>query len=836
MDPTSKVPPGAPGLAPRWTSSAKSGVGTAHSAASRIWFTLSHGILNEIYYPRVDIACTRDFGFVVTGPDGYFSEEKRDADHEISMMEEGVPAFRLSNTARDRRYRIEKEILTDPRREALLQRITFEALEGDLSDYRLYAIVSPHLINAGANNTAWVDDYKGTPMLFAAGPRGVSLALASNVPWRSRSVGFVGVSDGWQALSRGEPLDEAYRRAEHGNVALAGEIDLSARGGHAVLALAFGARAEEAGYRALSSLQEGFETARKLYSHGWRSWQDTLLPLDRPAGSSNLNRYRISTAVLATHQPNSFPGAAIASLSIPWGFSKGDEDLGGYHLVWPRDLVETAGGFLAAGAPAFAKDILAYLASIQEADGHWSQNVWLDGAPYWQGVQMDECAFPLLLADMLWRGGHLEVEELERYIPIIEKAARYIAVNGPVTGQDRWEEDAGYSPFTLAVEIAGLLAAADLLEVFGRKKAARYLRETADSWNDDVEYWTFAKDTELARDLGISGYYVRIAAPESADAASPLEGFVPVKNRPPSEMSQLAAMLISPDALALVRFGLRAPDDPRILDTVTAIDATLRIELPQGPIWYRYNGDGYGEHADGAPFDGVGIGRPWPLLSGERAHYELAAGRPEIAEQLLTTLEESASSGGMLPEQVWDQADIPNRELFHGRPSGSAMPLVWAHSEHIKLLRSLRDGAVFDMPPQPVERYQKQGVTAPVRTWRFCGKIRTLPSGKALRIELQAPGLVHWSADDWKTTTDSPTSENAFGIHLVDLPVSKLAVGSMIRFTIYWPEAERWEGTDFVIEVEPQRTPPPPRRASGPSGARKAPPESDQNADARGPR
>ena len=84
--------------------------------------------------------------------------------------------------------------------------------------------------------------------------------------------------------------------------------------------------------------------------------------------------------------------------------------------------------------------------------------------------------------------------------------------------------------------------------------------------------------------------------------------------------------MISPDALALVRFGLRAPDDPRILNTIKVIDALLRVKLPQGPCWYRYNGDGYGEHEDGSPFDGTGIGRPWPLLAGERAHYELAAG------------------------------------------------------------------------------------------------------------------------------------------------------------------------------------------------------------------
>src|SRR5262249_37476918 len=221
---------------------------------------------------------------------------------------------------------------------------------------------------------------------------------------------------------------------------------------------------EAAGQRALSSLQDGFEATCRRYVQGWREWQDKLLALDRPAGSSNLNSYRGSTPGLAAHQAGSFPGAALASLSIPWGFNKGDEDLGGYHLVWPRDLVETAGGFLAAGAVDNAKSTLGYLMSIQEADGHWSQNVWLDGEPYWGGVQMDECAFPILLADMLRRGGKLTATEQDRFLPLIERAPGYLVRKGPGTSQDRWGEDAGHLPFTLAAEDAGVAARPALLE------------------------------------------------------------------------------------------------------------------------------------------------------------------------------------------------------------------------------------------------------------------------------------------------------------------------------------------------------------------------------------
>jgi glucoamylase len=797
---TQAVAPGAPGIVARWTSSAKSGVGTALSPACRVWFTLSHGILNEVYYPRVDHACTRDLGLIVCGPAGYFSEEKRHADHAVELFEDGVPAYRLTNTAIDGAYRIEKQILVDPERPTVLQQITFTALKGQVGDYRVYALLAPHLVNSGAGNTAWIGEYKGQQMLFATGTGGVSLALASSLPWVSSSAGYVGFSDGWQQLSKNGHLDPNCQRADDGNVALTGEIGFSGNETRALLALAFGPSPQEAAYNARASLMAGFDAAAKSYVAGWRDWQKTLLGLDRK-DTSGLNTYRISTSVLATHRPLCFPGPAVASLSIPWGFSKGDEDLGGYHLVWPRDMVETAGGFLAAGAGDDALQILAYLRTIQEADGHWPQNAWLDGTAYWDGIQMDECAFPILLADALIREGQLPPETLTAFTTTIERAASFLVRNGPVTGEDRWEEDAGYSPFTLAVEIAALLASADMLDTSGRSEAARYLRETADCWNEQIERWTYVIDTDICARHGVKGYYVRIAPPDIADTASPKDGFVPIKNRPAGEADQPAQAIVSPDALALVRFGLRAADDPRILDTVTVIDAELRCDLPQGPVWYRYNGDGYGEHDDGAPFDGTGKGRPWPLLVGERAHYELAAGRTEKAQNLLATLEGSAGVGGLLPEQVWDGDDMPDRELRRGGPTGSAMPLVWAHSEHIKLLRSLRDGKVFDMPRQGVERYIEGKIGSPIRSWRFNNKIRSIPSGKSLRVEVLASAIVHWSVDEGRTFQDSETCQNAFGIHLVDLPVAGIQPGGGIKFTFFWHEAGNWEGAEFNVEI-----------------------------------
>jgi glucoamylase len=507
--------------------------------------------------------------------------------------------------------------------------------------------------------------------------------------------------------------------------------------------------------------------------------------------------------VLRTHEPKDFLGGIIASLSIPWGFNKGDEDLGGYHLVWPRDLVETAGALLAAGALDDAVRVLRYLESTQEADGNWAQNLWLDGRPYWSGIQMDETAFPILLIDLMRRETPEVLGRLSRWWPMVQKAVSFIIRNGPVTQQDRWEEDAGYSPFTLAAEISALLAAADIADLTGHSDQAQTMRDVADAWNDNIERWTYANGGDIAQQLGISGYYVRIAPPDTDGAASPTQGFVPIKNKPPGQDGYRAYHIISPDALALVRFGLRAPDDPRIVNTLRAIDALLAVELPQGPCWYRYNGDGYGEHRDGSPFDGTGIGRPWPLLAGERAHYVLAAGHRDEAEALLTVMENSTlGQSRLLPEQVWDMADIPELELFRGAPSGSACPLVWAHSEYIKLRRSIRDGKIFDQPPQTVQRYIKEKHVRQIFGWRFNNKTRSIPRNKTLRITLLSPAMVHWSIDNWKSSHDTSTRDTGLGIHILDLPTASLPPGGEAVFTLFWLNESRWEGTDFRVKVE----------------------------------
>ena len=280
----------------------------------------------------------------------------------------------------------------------------------------------------------------------------------------------------------------------------------------------------------------------------------------------------------------------------------------------------------------------------------------------------------------------------------------------------------------------------------------------------------------------------------------PLHGRIAVRNRPANEAEIATDELVGADALALVRFGLRAADDPRIRDTISVIDHLTRVELPQGPSGIATTRTATASMRMAGRSTAPAIGRAWPLLTGERAHYAMAANDMAQAERLRQTIEGCASEGGLLPEQVWDAPDIPERELFLGRPSGSAMPLVWAHAEYVKLLRSLRDGAVFDLPPQTVRRYQLDHPQPRCRDWRESWRRSRMPAGQILRVELDEPGTVRWSDDNWATVRDTRTLDCGLGIHAAELPTSTLPPDRTIAFT--WQRADgRWRGANFTVAI-----------------------------------
>jgi glucoamylase len=491
---------------------------------------------------------------------------------------------------------------------------------------------------------------------------------------------------------------------------------------------------------------------------------------------------------LRTHLDKTYPGAMVASLSVPWGHT--GNQLGGYHLVWPRDLVECAGALLALGAEAEARDTLRYLLATQNEDGHWHQNQWLGGSPYWQGVQLDEAALPVLLASELEARDALRGIEVE---DMVRRALGYIARTGPSTQQDRWEENEGVNAFTLGVCIAALVAGAALLP----DAEADWALALADFWNAQIEAWTTVTGTELARQYDIPGYYLRVAPPGIVTEAGASTSIVPIRNRV-DDGGLRGDQQIGTEFLQLVRFGLRRPEDPLIQGSLKLADALLRTDTPMGPVWHRYRGDGYGEHEDGSAFDGTGIGRGWPLLTGERGHFELEAGNDPLP--YLEAMAAMASPGGMIPEQVWDAEAIPARFLFPGRATGSAMPLVWAHAEFVKLLVSSQIERPFDRPRAVWRRYRGRRPNPQYAFWWPHAPVGAIAAGARLAVALPEPAIVHWGHNGWQAVADTPTVESGLGFHVAALATAALPPGSRIQFTWRRPGGA-WVGRDVTVQV-----------------------------------
>jgi glucoamylase len=600
-------------------------------------------------------------------------------------------------------------------------------------------------------------------------------------------VGEVGASDLWQDFHCNGRMLWQYQEAGPGEVSLSARLPRQG-----TLALGLGTSKEAAATLAWSSLAGGFAAAEAGYQAAWKAWhsQQPMPPELRrklPAAAQTL--YTRSATVLKVHEDRTFPGALVASLSVPWG--EASDSRGGYHLVWSRDLVESAGALLAMGAPAEARQVLTYLISTQQADGHWLQNQWLGGKPFWQGIQLDETAFPVLLASALRE--HQELAQIN-VGDMIFRALHFIVREGPSTGQDRWEEDGGINPFTLAVAIAALVDGAEFLE--GKAKNCALM--LADYWNARLEDWTFVRDTDLAQRLAVPGYYLRITPADVLLHEGAKTEWVLIKNRA-HDPHLAASEQVSTDFLQLCRYGIRAADDPHILASVKVMDGVLKTDTPSGPVWHRYNGDGYGEHPDGGPFDGSGEGRGWPLLVGERGHYALLAG--ENVRPYIEAMTQMTGRGGLLPEQVWDNAPIPEKELIPGKPSGSAMPLVWAHGEFVKLCHSWQLGYPVDRPRATWKRYQGKAPQIAYTLWRFRQRSRQMPAGNELRFLLPAPFTVHWGVDGWQDPTDTLSEDWDLG-HVAVLPTQTMAPGTTLHFTFYWRDTGQWQGEDFSITLQ----------------------------------
>ena len=786
---------GQPGAEPRWTSSRKDAVGMAYSAASRIWYTISHGILNEIYYPTIDRPQTRDMEFLLTDGQTFVHEEKRDLERTFEYIEAHSSAVRLTNSDREGRYKIIKEIIADPHHPVVLMRVRMEGDERVLSRMKAYALLAPHLDVGGAGNSGSVLDLAGKRVLLAY-KNGISLVMAASCGFSRASCGYVGSSDGWQDLMDNFHMDWEFGSAFQGNIALTGEIDIS-RIREFVVAISLGEGHHSALTTVLSAVTTPFEQSLKRFIE---QWHRAAIPEALKSASQDAGRLlQISQNVILSHEDKYFSGAFIASASIPWGQHKGDDDVGGYHLVWTRDMVQSASALLACGRVDTARRALVYLACTQEPDGSFAQNFWINGTPYWSGIQLDEVAFPIILA---WRLRKLNGLGEFDVFPFVERAAGFLVRRSPVTQQERWEEAPGYSPSTLAAVICGLICAADIARDHGASELALFLEEHADWIEAHLEDWTVTNDGTLLP--GVKRHYMRIRPPQCGDPYAQ-EGCdqqtVRINNRGPGERIYFEARnVVDAGFLELVRYGVRRPDDPVIVDSLKVIDHVLKVETPVGPCWRRYNHDGYGQRHDGGPFLGWGQGRAWPLLTGERAHYEFAAGHD--VKPYIKALEGFSSQGGMLPEQIWDAPDIPELGLKLGKFTGAAMPLVWAHAEYVKLLRSVTDGNVFDCISTVAQRYKGGKRPPPVEVFRLNRQLHSIVAGRKLRVLADEHFTVVWTVDDWQTVRTKESATVGYAGHFADLETEPGKAGKVI-FTLRWRMNDRWEGRNFEVLLEP---------------------------------
>jgi glucoamylase len=804
---------GAPGLSPRWTSSVKDAVVTAYAASSHIWFTCSHGILNEIYFPTIDHPQTRDMGFLVTDGETFVHEEKRDLIRTFDYIDPEALGVRYVNRDPEGRYTLTKAIICDPHHAVVLQHVRLEGNEDLIPRLKMYALLAPHLGGGGSGNSARTLDLAGHNVLLAWKNQW-SLAMTASCGFTRMSCGFVGASDGWQDLMQNFKMDWEFGSATNGNVAVMGEIDMGCDTGantaviehiaapgvrEFTLAIAVGEGHHTTLQKMMGSLAEPFPEQSERFIEQWRRAQYPAQWAGKTQDGGML--LRASQAVLLTHEDKSYPGAFVASASIPWGQVKGDDDLGGYHLVWTRDMVQTATALMACGRMETARRALVYLACTQQPDGGFAQNFWIDGTPYWRGKQLDEVAFPLILAWRLWKAEALGKLHMFAFV---ERAAGCLVRNAPITHQDRWEENPGYSPSTLAAVIGGLICTAEMARAYEAVELAQFLEEYADWIEGHLEDWTVTNNGVLLPE--VKRHYMRIRPPECGETYAREDcgkELMVLANQPPGEPTEFEArQIIDAGFLELVRYGVRRADDPLIADSLKVVDAVLKRDLPQGSGWLRYNHDGYGQRPDGGPYEGWGQGRVWPLLTGERAHYELAAGR-EISE-LVKTYEGFATPGQLMPEQVWDTTDCPKHHLKKGQPAGSAVPLVWAHAEYLKLLRSAYDGKVFDRIEAVYARYcEPEGRKRLRRGLEIHTRrrpIQRMDAGSTLRLLDDTYFEAVWTDDGWKTVKSATSRGLGSAGFTADLVPA--ADSSEVEWTLHWPERNTWLGYNVKVMID----------------------------------
>lgn len=695
----SGLAPGAPGFQSHWPSAAKDGFGTANTPESKVWFTLADGVMTEAYYPTLDVPNTNALEFLVVGGEKTLESESLSTTHRLVRLDPYSLSFRQVNASRHFGWTITKTYTVDPQRNTILINVRFSSRKK--FPHFLYVYYDPSLNNSGMHDTAWTQD--GGELLATDGDK--ASALISSRGFAESSNGFFKTSDGFTALMQEQhssvhaasimphgsrwPFKDRFRRrysrAADGNVVQVARVRDDEP---FTIALGFGKDTPEALRNARASLAKGFARARNEYDAGWHEYLRRLPYV----GAKYQGQFDLCAMVLKALEDKTYRGAEIASPSIPWGGgpSADEPTVSGYHAVWSRDLYQVATAFLAMGDRASAERTLDYLLLVQQkSDGTFPQNSRVDGKPIGGALQLDETAYPLILAYQL---GRADAETWSRHL---KPAAESILRLGPRTEQERWEEKPGYSPSTIAAEIAGLVCAAELARRNGDTQAAEKYLATADRWAGELDHWTATTNGPY----GDGNYYLRVT-----DNDDPNDGAKMEINSGGGRFDERE--IVDAGFLELVRLGIKRADDPLIVKSLAVVDRLLKVETPHGAAWYRYNHDAYGEGTDGGPYDGqTGKGRLWTLLTGERGEYELARGDRMMAQRRLDTLMNFANEGGMIAEQIWDRRESPRADLRFGAGTGSATPLAWSLAQFIRLAINLEKGRNLETPDIVAARY-----------------------------------------------------------------------------------------------------------------------------------
>jgi glucoamylase len=733
-----------PGALSHFDLARKDCIGTARSTMSKVWYTIAGGVLSDVYFPTADNTNVETLQLVVTDGSTFTDLQSRDTTYTTALLDERALDCRVTSTAKSGRYRIVSDYVTDPSRNTLLVRVRFEALIGMRSAYHVYARFDPNLNGNGGGGAAnaggdsgGIDSSAGHAVLVGSDPvtttnaanrdYGVPVfsALDASTPFTEVSNGFAGqASDGLTQLQADHRLTALFGSAVNGNLVQTARLDLS-HDGEVTLALGLGTSQQQAVGAAEASLTARFDRVRRAFEEGWESYDSGLRRPPRiddvrdGARATLADQWFLDANLIKSVEDKTFPGAIGAAPASPWGqaVSAGDPAntyFGSYREVFARDLYETWTGLIADGDQATARDAVLFLFDRQQqADGSLPRNSLLNGrpAPDTFNVQLDESSYPILMARTLG------MTDAALFNDHISGAANFVISHGPSFGPERWEEQSGFSPSTIAAEVAGLVAAAAIADANGQPALAAVYRGVADDWQRSVEGWTVTTNGPLAA----HPYFIRLSKTGDPNAAISYN----VGNGGPT-LDQRT--VIDQGFLELVRLGLLPANDPAVTASLPVVDATIGTVTPSGQGFHRYNGDGYGDgSADGHPWapSGRGTGHPWPLLTQERGEYALASGQPDTALSLLDTMRRFASGVGLIPEQDWELPDLaaspPGTDptvasigFANGHPAGSAAPLMWATGSALRLQSDIAAGTLLDRPADTFQRYvaHRQGQTA----------------------------------------------------------------------------------------------------------------------------